>query len=64
MMMFYIGKGCLLGQGHKAGDLPHLVYLMKLLLDLHCLHLEVGARKAEVDHRVVVNKLEGIEMKI
>ena len=40
------------------------VYLMKVLLDFHHPRLEVEARKAEVDHEVVVNKLEGIKMRL
>ena len=40
------------------------MYLMKVLLDLHHPHLEVKAEEAEVDHEVMVIKLEEIGMKI
>ena len=63
-MVFHLGEKCLLRQGHKEGDLPHLMYLMKVPLDLYHRHLEVKAKEAKVDREVVVIKLEGIGMKM
>ena len=63
-MVFFIGKRCLLGHGHKAGDLPCEMHLMRFLLVLHHLYLEVKAGVAKVDHEIMVNMPKEIGMSI